>query len=140
MSPIVFLFVLLLCVDGVCAQKTEQAIGLTPEERAWLAAHPIIRFSGDPAYLPLEAFSTDGKYIGIFADILDLLESRLDVRFERVPVSTWSEAVRMAEAGEVDFLSESTQSGRDKLFTNPHTQIPVVIIGRKGTPALSHSF
>jgi len=34
---------------------------LTAEERAWLADHPTVRFTGDPSWLPIEAFTEQGE-------------------------------------------------------------------------------
>jgi PAS domain S-box-containing protein len=114
------------------------SIPLTAEERSWLAANPKIRFTGDPDWLPQEAFTSEGQYVGIVADILDLLEARLGIPFERVPVKTWAEAVSLAENAEVDVLSETTSSERDALtFTNAYLEFPVVIIAQQGEPSIS---
>ncbi|MFC1896926.1 transporter substrate-binding domain-containing protein, partial [Thermodesulfobacteriota bacterium] len=111
---------------------------LPPEERAWLKSRPVLRFTGDPDWLPQEAFTANGKHIGIVADVLDLLELRLGVRLERVPVQTWSEAVRMAEVGEVDILSETATSERETMtFTEAYIKFPVVILAQRGAPAVS---
>ncbi|MGD9363599.1 MAG: transporter substrate-binding domain-containing protein, partial [Desulfobacterales bacterium] len=123
-------------LSGTSAGKI--TIPLSAEESAWLAAHPKIRFTGDPDWMPQEAFTGEGQYVGIVADILDLLEARLGIRFERVPVETWSEAVRLAETAEVDVLSETTSSERDSLtFTNPYLDFPIVIIAEQGAPSIS---
>ncbi len=72
------------------------------------------------------------------ADILDLIEARLGITFERVPVKTWDEALRLAETGEVDILSETTNSERESMtFTEPYLGFPVVIIAEQGTPPIS---
>ncbi|CAB1076771.1 hypothetical protein JY97_02685 [Alkalispirochaeta odontotermitis] len=109
-------------------------IQLSAEERAWLAEHPAIRFTGDPDWLPQEAFTSDGRYVGIVADILGLIGARLGIVFERVPVKTWNEAVRLAETAGVDILSETTSSGRETLtFTDSYLDFPVVIMAGQGT-------
>ena len=113
-------------------------IPLSVEERSWLAEHPKIRFTGDPDWLPQEAYTGEGQYIGIVADILDLIEARLGIIFERVPVKSWNEAVRLAETAEVDILSETTSSERETLtFTEPYLDFPVVIIAGQGTAPIS---
>ncbi|MBW2707367.1 MAG: transporter substrate-binding domain-containing protein, partial [Deltaproteobacteria bacterium] len=113
-------------------------IPLSAEESSWLAEHPKIRFTGDPDWLPQEAFTSEGQYIGIVADILDLIEARLGIIFERVPVKTWDEAVRLAETAEVDILSETTSSEREPLtFTKPYLGFPVVILAVQGAEPLS---
>ena len=116
------------------ASAGQTTIALSAAERAWLAGHRKIRFTGDPDWLPQEAFTSEGRYVGIVADILDLLEARLGILFERVPVKTWDEAVRLAETAEVDVLSETTSSERDTMtFTEPYLLFPVVIIAKQGT-------
>jgi PAS domain S-box-containing protein len=113
-------------------------IDLTAEEKAWLLANPNIRFTGDPDWLPQEAFTEEGQYVGIVANILELVENRLGLRIERVPVGTWSEAVGLAETGAVDVLSETTSSDREALrFTDPYLDFPVVIIAREGARTVS---
>jgi len=117
----------------------DKTIPFSAAERAWLAEHKTIRFTGDPDWLPQEAFTSTGQYIGIVADILDLLEARLGILFERVPVKTWNEAVRMAEAAEVDVLAETTSSERDTMtFTRPYLGFPVVIIAKQGGQPISN--
>ena len=113
-------------------------IPLSAAESAWLAEHKKIRFTGDPDWLPQEAFTSEGQYVGIVADILDLVEARLGILFERVPVKTWTEAVRLAEAAEVDVLSETTSSERETMtFTEPYLAFPVVIIAKQGTQPIT---
>ncbi|CAB1059372.1 diguanylate cyclase/phosphodiesterase (GGDEF & EAL domains) with PAS/PAC sensor(s) [Olavius sp. associated proteobacterium Delta 1] len=120
------------------ASAGKLAIPLAAEESTWLAARKKIRFTGDPDWLPQEAFTSQGQYVGIVADILDLLEARLGIVFERVPVKTWDEAVRLAEAAEVDVLSETTSSERATMtFTEPYLLFPVVIIAKQGTQPVS---
>jgi PAS domain S-box-containing protein len=121
--------------DGSAGKIT---IPLSDAESAWLAEHQKIRFTGDPDWLPQEAFTSQGQYIGIVADILDLIEARLGIIFERVPVKTWDEAVRLAETAGVDILSETTSSEREALtFTEPYLDFPVVIIAGQGIQPIS---
>ncbi len=116
----------------------KRIIALSDAENAWLSEHQKIRFTGDPDWLPQEAFTSDGQYIGIVADILNLIEARLGIIFERVPVKTWDEAVRLAETAKVDVLSETTSSERDTLtFTEPYLDFPVVIIAGQSTQPIS---
>ena len=50
--------------------EPKKTITLTEKEREWLAEHPVIRFTGDPFWLPFEAFNEAGEYIGIVSDHL----------------------------------------------------------------------
>ena len=100
-------------------------------ERQWLAAHPVIRFAPDPEFQPVESIDENGNLVGIAADYLKLLETKLAISFKMVTVSSWDQALSMARNREVDMLSAATKSAaRSKfmLFTTPHIELPGVII------------
>ena len=107
-----------------------QQILLTEEEQAWLKAHPVIRFTGDPDWLPFEAFSMNGEYQGIVADHLDLFEERLGVQFKRIPTKDWSESIQKALDYDVDVISESPGSVITPkfLFSQPYLSSPIVLM------------
>lgn len=105
---------------------------LNNAEREWLAKHPVIRFSGDPNWLPYEAFDKNGRYIGVVAEYLQLIEKKLGVEFDIVPTGSWNESVAKAKRGEIDVLSETVDSDlREQLrFTQAYLTSPVVIVMR----------
>jgi len=110
-----------------------ESIQLTPQERQWLAAHPVIRVAPDPDFQPIESINENGQLVGISADYLKLLEQKLGIRFEMVPVSDWDDAISKAKSREADMYSAATKSAaRSKymLFTSPHIELPGVIIVR----------
>lgn len=105
-------------------------VALTPEERRWLDEHKTIRFTGDPNWLPYEAFDEQGNFVGIVAEHLKLIEKSLRIKLEIVPVSSWSESVAKVKRGEVDVLSETSDSNLSThlTFTQPYVSSPVVIV------------
>ncbi|MCB1955122.1 MAG: transporter substrate-binding domain-containing protein [Rhodocyclaceae bacterium] len=107
---------------------------LSAGEREWLKAHPVIRFAGDPNWLPYEARDRDGRYVGIVADHLALVAQQLGIRFEYVPTASWSESVRLAREGQVDMISETNNSNlaRQLEFCAPYLESPVVLVMRAG--------
>ncbi|WP_051906732.1 transporter substrate-binding domain-containing protein [Methylomarinum vadi] len=110
--------------------ETIKRIGLTPAQRQWLSEHPKVRFSGNPNWLPYEAFDSRGRYIGIVADHLRLIEQMLPIEFEIIPTATWSESIGKARTGQVDVLSETADSDlkAELQFTRPYLSSPVVIV------------
>jgi two-component system sensor histidine kinase EvgS len=54
---------------------------LTPEERAWLNAHPHIRFAFSNDFQPALIVHEDGRRTGILKEMLDLLNLRLGTDF-----------------------------------------------------------
>ncbi|MBD3265227.1 transporter substrate-binding domain-containing protein, partial [bacterium] len=123
-------------IGGFQAQPAETAIqrvDLTEGEKVWLEQHSKIRYTGDPNWLPFEAFQPDGTYIGIAADFLGLIEERLGISIEKVPVKSWSEAQEKAMNGEVDLISGDTLDillNQKFIHPTPHISNPVIIVMR----------
>ena len=116
---------------GIHSNSIKPSLNLT--ERKWLAAHKTIRFTGDPNWLPYEAFDKHGNYIGIVADHLRLIEQQLGIKLDIIPTSTWSESVAKVKQGEIDVISESNDSDLKShlTFTQSYLSSPVVIVMKK---------
>lgn len=118
---------------GYQPENQIKRIKLNPTEREWLSEHPVIRYTGDPNWLPYEAFNQQGEYIGIAAEYLKLIEQKLGITLEISTASTWSDAVNKVKQGEIDILSETTDSNlRSHLnFTQPYLSSSIVIVMKK---------
>jgi two-component system sensor histidine kinase EvgS len=128
---------LLFCVPYVeAAQEQKSAeqysvsIPLSDKERSWIKNHPSIRFTGDPNWLPYEAFDKQGHYIGIVAEHLKIIEKKLGIKVEIIPSKTWTESVTRVKRGEIDVLSETSDSDLKShlTFTKPYVSSPVIIV------------
>jgi len=106
---------------------------LTHQERAWLAAHPVIRFAPDPDFPPTEYFDANGTYSGITADYLALIERKLGIRFEIVRLRNWDEVISHARSRRIDFFAATETPHRSQfaLFTSPYLELPAAIIARE---------
>ena len=114
-------------------ESGRKAIDITPRERAWLREHPVVRFTGDPNWLPFEAFTEQGEFIGIISDLLNNLEHRTGVTFERLPSDTWLDAQAMSRNGEVDIISDDVDAEgieHTHTFTKPYLERPLAIVMR----------
>jgi len=102
---------------------------LTNAERLWLQNNPNVIFTGDPNWLPYEAFDKQGNYFGIVSEHLDLIEAMTGLQFDMSPSATWTESTEKARQGLVDILSETDDSDlRSHLdFTIPYLSNPIVI-------------
>lgn len=116
--------------------KEHVQINFSEEERQWIIEHKNINFTGDPNWLPIEAFTKEGKYIGIIADLLEVVEKRTQLHFNKIPTETWEESLSMLENGSVDMLTETTDStlASEHLFTEPFLPNPIVVIMQEGSP------
>lgn len=108
-------------------------IDLTPEERAWVAEHPVVRLAPDPDFPPLEYFDKDGSYKGIAADFIKLLEPRLPLKFEIVRLDNWTEVIKQAKARQVDMYGAAVPTPerlKYMAFTPPYVEFPAVVLVR----------
>jgi ABC-type amino acid transport substrate-binding protein len=103
--------------------QANTAVSLTPDERAWLAEHPVIRLAPDPDFPPIEFIDADGSYQGIAADYAALVGRKLGIKFTIVKLQTWDEVLEKAQSREIDMFgaaSESPQRAKYTTFTRPH--------------------
>lgn len=120
--------------DNLLMEKNiRKRIALTESEQQWLDENLYLRFAGDPDWLPYEAFDSEGNYEGIVAEYLKLIEEKLGIEFDIVPSKTWEESLERARKGEVDVLSETSDSQLDTVldFSQSYMQSPVVIVMRE---------
>lgn len=119
--------------DKLFFKSTMQNINVefSKEEKDWIRANKFITFTGDPNWLPYEAFETNGKYIGVVADYVELIEKYSGLNFKKIPVKTWSESLQKATFGEVQMISGDAA---DKILNEkfkaikPYSHNPIVII------------
>jgi two-component system, NarL family, sensor histidine kinase EvgS len=102
---------------------------LTASERQWLQDNPTVSFTGDPNWLPYEAFDSNGQYIGIVSEHLKLIAGITGIRFIMSPSKTWTESTEKAKNGLVDVLSETDESDLKShlVFTDNYLSNPIVI-------------
>ncbi|CAG2135716.1 ATP-binding protein [Ralstonia mannitolilytica] len=77
----------------------------TPEERAWIAAHPVIRTCVNSDWRPFE-FVTGGKVAGIVPSFLDEVSSISGLRFEYVDGACRRGAREALTSGEIDLVPD----------------------------------
>ena len=111
------------------ATATKSQLDLTDSERQWLENNPSVSFTGDPNWLPYEAFDSNGQYIGIVSEHLKLISELSGIQFKMSPSRTWTESTEKAKQGLVDILSETDDSDLKShlTFTDNYLSNPIVI-------------
>jgi PAS domain S-box-containing protein len=108
---------------------------LTIQERTWLKAHDgKIRLAPTPHWAPMEFIDEKGRYQGLVADYIRLIEQNLGFKFQLVKVASWNEAVEKAKKRELDVYASAmeTPSRLEYMdFTTPYFNLPYTIISRK---------
>ncbi|MHC4450771.1 MAG: response regulator, partial [Planctomycetota bacterium] len=106
---------------------------LTPQEKAWLTAHPVIRVGPDPGFPPVEFLDESGNWKGITSDYGALIEERLGIRLEVVRTKDWAEVLERTKRREIDMWMDGARSPeREEYmhFGTPYLTLPLVIIVR----------
>ncbi|MFK5891916.1 MAG: transporter substrate-binding domain-containing protein [Pseudomonadota bacterium] len=116
------------------SEQDSHIVQLTNEEETWLKNHPILSAAPDPDWAPVEFFDKNGKYSGMTADYVKLLEKRLGVKFHILHLNNWDEIVQKVKAGEIDLLTAASITPNRKkklLFTKPFLKLKSVIVVNK---------
>ncbi len=112
---------------------------LTPEERAWLARHPVLRVGIDPTWAPVEYVDANGVARGMSLAYLERIGRMLDTRIELVPDLSWADAMARLGDRALDVLPAiaATPERREKIaFTEPYLSFPAAIFSAAGVAYL----
>ena len=121
-------------------KKSGPVLSLTPEESAWLVAHPKILLGVDPAFPPFEFIGKGGAYLGMASDYLILISQRLGIDMSIVPGLTWTQVIEKVKKHEIDALPAvtNTEGRRAYLnFTRPYMTFPVTFWSHKDQPPIT---
>ena len=71
-------------------------VQLTDEEREYLKRIGPVTVCPDPDWQPYSYVDKAGNFTGIAADLLHLLEKRLQISFRYLTVDTWDQAIALS--------------------------------------------
>lgn len=111
-------------------QADQQKILLTFNELRYLENKGNITMCVMPNWPPFGWINKDGKHEGVSADLIQLIQQRLNVKFVLYPTKSWIESVEMLRTRKCDILPLATDLAelRDSmLFTTPHMKSSLVI-------------
>ncbi|KAF2409541.1 PAS domain S-box-containing protein/diguanylate cyclase (GGDEF) domain-containing protein [Pseudomonas antarctica] len=114
---------------------TAGALTLTDEERGWLADHQELRLGVDASWPPFEYRDENGRYQGLAADYVRLIQDRLGIRIKLIEPVNWTAVLEQAKNNQLDLLPGimSTPERQGFLaFTRPYLDFPIVILAHEG--------
>jgi ABC-type amino acid transport substrate-binding protein len=121
------------------AETAAERIPLTPEEEAWISAHPVIRAGHDATYSPYAMQDAAGQIVGIDPDYLELIGRRTGLNFRNEVRSDWGKVIQDFKSGDLDILlSLARTPDREAylIYTDAYATAPNVIITRSDSPYL----
>jgi signal transduction histidine kinase len=120
-------------VASTNAMEAGHHVILSPEERDWIAEHPVLRVGVLTNWAPFSYLRPDGKLKGIDLDILNLISQRTGLKFELKPQESWEGLVANRE--QLDLACSSIRTPlREQYadFTQTYITSPLVIVEREG--------
>ncbi|KFG95071.1 histidine kinase [Burkholderia paludis] len=87
--------------------RAADALPFTAEEKAWIAAHPVVRTRADPTWPPFE-FRENGKVVGVVPSFLDAISKISGLRFEYVDELTWRNSPDALRTDLIDIIPDMT--------------------------------
>ncbi|TWI66933.1 PAS domain S-box-containing protein [Desulfobotulus alkaliphilus] len=108
-------------------------VALLPEEQAYLDSLGEITMCIDNDWEPYEMLDGDGNFIGIAADLIEIVSERLNIPFVIIPTEDWAETLEVSRQGGcmlIPFLNQTPAREEWLTFTEPLFSNPNVFITR----------
>ena len=126
-SVLLFCILSLTCFCFSPAATAAEATGieLTPEEQAWLNAHPVITLAASNGnYPPNTIKNSDGTFSGFNVEFFEQVSQLLNINL-RLHHGVWAEVQKQSEKGELDGLAiVGKDPKRDALYNASDTIYP----------------
>lgn len=122
-------------------QQSDRAIDFTPQERAWMRDHPVVRYTLSPNLGPLQ-FVENGQPEGLLVQYLQDIAKATPLTFEFVYTADWDEAVTAFARGEIDVLAGTALRPTDLALLRPVLPIvpyyagSMMVVGRYDHPVV----
>ncbi len=118
-------------------------VELSAANIAWVAAHPYLKAGIVSNQPPLYMKDNEGNPTGLWVDMLEYAQNRLDIKILYQEYATPSEAKKALNEGEIDFLAgiEYKENYRDEdqrfRWSDPILNLPIVILTSDNNPDIS---
>ncbi len=109
-------------------------ISLTPEEEAFIEAHPVIRVHNEQNWAPFN-FYEHGAATGFSIDYMNRLAEKIGLQVEYISGPSWNEFITMIKERRLDVMLNIVKTDERKKFiqftTEPYIETPRAIVVRK---------
>ena len=122
-------------------EEVAAAIQLSPEEKAWITAHPVLRLGYDTDWPPAEYVNSKGQFVGMSADSMKLLSKIIGVEIKPTDPQSWQTTLQEMKTGSIDILSSVTRTAQLEeflFFSRPYLSFPMVIVTNQAAPYIGN--
>jgi ABC-type amino acid transport substrate-binding protein/CheY-like chemotaxis protein len=116
------------------AAKEPRRIDLSPDEEAFLKAHPVIRVHNEQNWAPFNFFE-NGSPTGFSIDYMNLLAEKIGIRVEYASGPSWNEFISMIKDRRLDVMLNIVKTKEREKFIRftekPYLETPRAIVVRK---------
>ena len=112
--------------------EVKSVLKLNKREQEYLGRKKVIKVCVDPDWMPFEQIK-HGKHIGMSAEYLKIVESKVGIPFSLIPTKSWSQSLKYIKDRDCDMLSLAMETReRDKYlnFTTSYLTSPLVLATR----------
>ncbi|MFA8434191.1 MAG: ATP-binding protein [Marinifilaceae bacterium] len=126
--------ILLFLLISACNTEYSRKDVLTREERDWLNNQKEIRIAISTNFPPFQFTDENNTNKGLSVDFLELVEEKINYRFQRVYFENWKDILDAGKTRQVDAILEIQENPDRKRFfnfTHSFLEVPHAIIMRK---------
>ena len=114
--------------------RAQADTGLTPEEQAWVAQHPVVLYAPDRDFPPFSFVDTQGRPRGLATELLELLHRHTGLKFQGVAAGNRAYNLERLQRHEIDLvtaLRPTSEREQFMSFTSPYVSSPAVLLRRR---------
>ena len=117
--------------------RAESGSLLTPEERAWVAAHEVVLYAPERDFPPYSFVDRQGQHRGLSADLIELLHASTGLKFQAVAAGDRATNLDRVKRREIDMVTSAKPSPERESylgFTSAYVSSPAVLLRRRNDP------
>ena len=122
------------------SNKIKTQPNFTIEEQSYLKNKNSIKMCVDPDWEPYEKIDKNGNHIGIAADFIKLIETKIETKIELIKTISWDQSLDYVKENRCEilsFLNETPERLKFLNFTPVLYEEPEVIVTKNNVPFIN---
>jgi len=139
-APMVLAIDVVLASETKAVENEKNILQFTAQEKAWIKENRSVTVIGDAKWFPFEGFDDSGRYVGIVAEVLNLISLKSGLTFKVNETASWRHSLQFSGDKQVDIISASASNAIiEKNYRPTYSTIksPIVMIASNDTRYIS---